>query len=77
MRDGETGLLFEDQSVEGLIDAIERFEHSGLADADPYTIAAYTGRFSEQNFLAGMTEVFDQYGVKPEISLDRLREAAQ
>lgn len=77
VRDGETGLLFKDQSVEGLIDAIERFERSGLADADPYAIAADTGRFSEQAFLAGMTEVFDRYGVSPQIGFDHIREAAQ
>ncbi|WP_425033604.1 glycosyltransferase [Pelagibacterium sp.] len=77
VHDGETGLLFEDQSVEGLLDAVERFERSGLADADPYAIAAHTDRFSEQNFLAGMTEVFTSYGVRPQMSLDQIREAAQ
>jgi len=77
VRDGETGLLFYDQSVEGLIDAIERFERSGLADADPQAIAAHTGRFSEQNFLAGMTEVLAQYGAMPEISPDQIRRTPQ
>lgn len=77
VRDGETGLLFNDQSVEGLIDAVERFENSGLADTDPHAIAAHTERFSERHFLASMSEVFAQHGARPEMNLDRIREAAQ
>lgn len=76
VRDGETGLLFEDQSMDGLIGAIERFEGSGLLQADPNTIAAHTVRFSEANFLSDMCDVFAQYGIKPELA-ERLAEAAQ
>lgn len=65
VRPGETGLLFDDQSVQGLIGAIEQFERSGLADADPYAIAAHTHRFSEQNFLTAMRKVFARHGITP------------
>lgn len=76
VRDGVSGLLFNEQSVDGLIDAIERFERSGLLQADPHTIAAHTKRFSEANFLSDMCDVFAQYGIEPEMA-ERLAEAAQ
>lgn len=75
VREGETGLLFHDQSVDGLIEAIERFERSGLAEADPYAIAAHTTRFSEANFIAGMNAVFARFGIEPQAT--NLGEAAQ
>lgn len=53
--DGETGVLFDDQSVEGLVAAIELFERSGLADADPAPLVAQAWKFSEPNFAAGIS----------------------
>lgn len=76
VRHGETGLLFDDQSAQGLMEAIERFERSGLAEADPYAIAAHAERFSERNFLAGMSDVFARHGIEPP-GAARLLEAAQ
>lgn len=76
VRHEETGLLFDDQSVEGLIEAIERFERSGLCEADPYAIAAHASRFGERNFIDGMSAVFARHGIEPP-GAARFLEAAQ
>ena len=52
--DGETGLLFDDQSAEGLASAVERFEAERLDRADPAALAAHARRFSPQAFRAGL-----------------------
>lgn len=52
--DGETGVLFADQSAEGLRAAIERFE-AGLEEAlDPARIVAHAGGFGAAAFRAGL-----------------------
>lgn len=61
--DGETGLLFWDGTVEGLIAAVERFEASGLADADPAALVAHARRFDEAAFRAGVTRVLSAHGL--------------
>jgi len=67
---GETGLLFEDQSVDGLIDAVERFEASGLADVDPGRLVAHAARFDEAAFRAGILASLERLGVElPQPSL--------
>ena len=45
--DGETGLFFEEQSVEGLIEAIERFS---ALDFEPDACRAHAERFSVNRF---------------------------
>ncbi|WBQ14336.1 glycosyltransferase [Hyphomonadaceae bacterium BL14] len=52
--DGETGLLFEDQSVDGLIEAIQSFEVAGMERLEPKLIALHAQKFSEKNFIAGV-----------------------
>ena len=52
--DGETGLLFHDQTTEGLSDAVERFEASAIADADPALLRAHARRFDETAFRRGV-----------------------
>lgn len=61
--DGETGLLFHDQSVEGLMQAIERFEASGLERLDPCSLASQARRFDEAAFRAGILSALAQLGV--------------
>lgn len=53
--DRETGLLFRDQSVEGLMDAIETFEAEGLEDLDPDDLVDHAAGFDEATFQAGIS----------------------
>ncbi|MFC4731335.1 glycosyltransferase [Salipiger abyssi] len=52
--EGETGLFFQEQSVEALVDAVERFEASGLATAGPERCVARSRLFSEAAFREGI-----------------------
>ena len=61
--DGETGLYFEEQSTEALIDAVERFEAAGLHRLDPLALAAHAGRFDETNFRNGIRAALAREGV--------------
>lgn len=56
---GRTGLLFNEQSVEALIDAVRQFEDSALL-FQPETIRAHASRFSVQNFQTSMREIIDE-----------------
>ena len=47
VQDGQTGLFFEDQSAESLIDAVERFEQNSF---DPHACVQNTARFSKAQF---------------------------
>ncbi|QDL94732.1 glycosyltransferase family 4 protein (plasmid) [Paroceanicella profunda] len=59
IRDRETGLLFEEQSVEGLIAAVEAFEREGLDRPDPAALTAHAAQFDEDTFRRGMRAVID------------------
>ena len=48
-----TGILFDEQSVDALVNVVEGFRDG---DFDPAAIAAHAGRFSRDAFLAGMRE---------------------
>ena len=61
--DGETGLLFKDQSVEALVEAVERFEASGLEHEDPQQFVRHAAQFAEPLFRRKMTNVLRQLGV--------------
>ncbi|WP_216825853.1 glycosyltransferase [Sulfitobacter sp. SK012] len=52
--DGETGLFFREQSVEALVDAVERFEGSELSTAGPDACVARAGLFGVDRFEAGI-----------------------
>ncbi len=52
--EGETGLFFHDQSVEALVDAVERFEASGLGRDCTAACVARAADFSEERFVAGI-----------------------
>jgi len=60
---GQTGLLFDDQSVEGLVDAILRFEAEGLDRASPTRVAAHAARFAPPAFRAGVARSLAAMGV--------------
>jgi glycosyltransferase involved in cell wall biosynthesis len=61
--DGETGLLFHDLSVEALVDAVERFEASGLEHADPQRFVRHAAGFAEHEFRRKMMGVLQEMGV--------------
>lgn len=56
--DGETGLFFHEQSVEALIDAVERFER-WLPHFDPAAAQANARRFAPDVFDAKITRAID------------------
>ncbi len=60
---GETGLLFQDPSVEALVDAIERFEASGLEHVDPQRFVRHAATFAEPVFRRKMTQVLHDMGI--------------
>jgi glycosyltransferase involved in cell wall biosynthesis len=51
-----TGLLFDEQTPEAMIDAVEQCR---VIDFDPQKIAAHAGQFSRQRFIAQMAARFD------------------
>lgn len=51
---GQTGLLFQEQSADGLIEAVRAFEASGMADADTEPLVAHAARFDEAAFRIGI-----------------------
>ena len=58
--DGTTGILFADQTVEALKDALERFEKISF---DPQSIRAHAMQFSASNFRRRMQEEVERaYG---------------
>lgn len=61
--EGETGLLFGEQSLEALIDAVERFEAMGLDRLDPNPLVAQAHRFDRGAFRAGVTRSLATLGV--------------
>ena len=52
-----TGVLFKEQTVEALIDAVQQCR---TIDFDPQTIAAHARQFSRQRFITQMTAQFDR-----------------
>jgi glycosyltransferase involved in cell wall biosynthesis len=52
--DGVTGVLFEDQSADGLRAALTRFEAEFEGVLDPAVIAAHAGNFGAAAFRAGL-----------------------
>jgi glycosyltransferase involved in cell wall biosynthesis len=61
VRDGETGLFFNQQTVESIIDAVQRFE-SRTVPFDPLIVRAQAERFSIDHFRKSFTSfVLDNY----------------
>lgn len=61
--DGETGLMFYEQSVEALVDAVERFEESGMEHTDPQHFVRHAAGFAEPLFRRKMTGVLQEMGI--------------
>lgn len=62
--DGVTGLHFRDQSVEGLVAAVQRFEADRLETLDPLALVRHASLFNEAAFRRGMTEVMAKHGLR-------------
>jgi glycosyltransferase involved in cell wall biosynthesis len=52
--DGETGLLFRDQTVDGLVAAVRNFNALGFANFDPVALVTHAKQFDEATFRAGV-----------------------
>ena len=62
--DGETGILFQEQSVDALIAAIQRFEASSF---DPDHIQRHAQHFSKEIFKQRFLDLLGEQGFSPEI----------
>ena len=65
--DRKTGLLFQDQSVDGLVKAVEQFEREQLEDLDPAALVAHARKFDEANFRRGIAALLASQGVQYEM----------
>ena len=63
VRSGETGILYDDESVEGLAAAVQIFEASGLAETCGFACMANAARFDKKAFVSGMTQVLRDHGI--------------
>lgn len=61
--DRRTGLLFNDQSVDGLVAAVQEFERERLDKLDPVSLVRHARKFDEDNFAAGVQGCLAQMGV--------------
>lgn len=61
---GETGWLFHEQSVAGLVAAVRDFEASGLSEGDPSRLVAHAARFDEAAFHRGFRQALTASGLK-------------
>jgi glycosyltransferase involved in cell wall biosynthesis len=61
--EGQTGLLFGEQSVEALIDAVERFEAAGMDRLDQAALVAHAHRFDRAAFREGIARSLGALGV--------------
>ncbi|HCQ64949.1 MAG TPA: glycosyl transferase [Rhodobacteraceae bacterium] len=61
--DRETGLLFQEQSVDAMIEAVETFEAEGLDRLDPAALVRHARSFDEHAFRRGMAEVLLRHGI--------------
>jgi glycosyltransferase involved in cell wall biosynthesis len=70
--DRRTGLLFEDQSVAALIEAVETFEREGLEDLDPRDLVHHALQFDEAQFRRGIECELEAHGVPLHGSLQKI-----
>ncbi|MDP1616624.1 glycosyltransferase [Phenylobacterium sp.] len=61
--DGQTGVLFNEQSVEGLVSALQAFEAQTLYDVSPDALVAHARQFDENHFRDGFAAVAMSVGI--------------
>ena len=62
VRDGETGVLYDETADGGLVAAIERFESLDLSET---AIRANARGFTHSHFVSGMCGVLDEVAQEP------------
>ena len=60
--DRETGLLFPDNSVDGLIEAVQQFEFEKLDMLDPSKLVSHARTFDEATFQSGISQSLTSIG---------------
>ncbi|MCR9125577.1 MAG: glycosyltransferase [Rhodobacteraceae bacterium] len=65
--DRTTGLLFQDQTADGLVEAVRRFEDEGLEDLPVEGMLRQASRFDEAHFRAGFSRVLARYGMQVDV----------
>lgn len=60
--DGQTGVLFQEQSVDALIAAVDKFEASQLAQSGPDLCVAHAKKFNEAAFVSGIEAALTRIG---------------
>lgn len=63
--DRQTGLLFQDCSVDGLVEAVKTFEAEKLDDLDPQALTRHAAKFDEAAFQAGIARNLSDLGFAP------------
>ena len=66
-----TGLLFDQETTDGLMDAVEKFE-SIESNFDPQILLAHAASFSEEAFKANLVSFLKSRGVEPALRHDLL-----
>jgi glycosyltransferase involved in cell wall biosynthesis len=60
---GKTGILYEQDSVEGLLTAVGDFERSGLAERCTADCMSNAARFDKEEFKAGISRILLDHGI--------------
>lgn len=61
--DGVTGTFFREQTVDSLVESVQRFEAEGMHKLDSTRIMAHAQGFDEANFRDGMIDFLADYGM--------------
>lgn len=61
--DGKTGILFEDQSIEGLNGAIEKFERDLMLNLNVEFLTTHVAQFDEKSFRSGIGHILADHGI--------------
>lgn len=77
VRDRETGLLFDRQSADGLIAAIECFEREMRHDLRPADLVAHARRFDAAAFDQGIVDCLRAHGVDRAAAPDEFADARE
>ncbi|WP_420558468.1 glycosyltransferase [Roseovarius sp.] len=62
--DGETGLLFHDQTADALVDAVRLFESEQLQRLDSRLIISHAARFDETQFRDRFIDLLESHGIQ-------------
>lgn len=66
--DGVTGMLFHDQSVSGVVEAVRKFESTMLLDVNPEILVEHAAKFDEAHFKEGFIKFLAGFDVNVKIA---------